>query len=459
MIQLSSAEKRTAWGTALIFLLRDLGLMIVLPVFVIYARELPHATPLLVGMALGAYGLSAAILQAPLCRLSRTVGRKPIVILGLIAFAIGSYIASQMQSIEWLAFGRFLQGIGAVGIVLLAMSADIARDTARLKVTAIIGMAIGFSLLFAMVLGAGLSNILGLAGLFTLAMLFAIVAIAITLFVVPKVNKTRYHRDLEMRYSDLRCVLFDPILSRLNIGAFILHFTLMATFVVAPLFIVDHLHLNREHTWVLYIPALIIAFLLLFPAAFLAERYRQLKRMVTLSIMLMVAAELTWFLAPDDYAAVSIGLILFFTGFVILQALLPAWLSKVVPLDKKGTAVSAYTMCQFLGVFAGGIAGGALISGGGVQIYLVCLGLLVLWLLLAGNTVPPLHVTTRVYSLDRLKDAKQAETVREQMLQVVGVVDVVVIVEDKAAYVRVDADIFEAKESLRDVMSGLSAEV
>jgi MFS family permease len=459
MIELSSIEKRTAWGTALVFLLRDLGLMLVLPVFIVYARELPHSSPLLVGMALGAYGLSAAILQVPLCRLSHLVGRKLIVISGLIVFALGSYIASQMYSIEWLIVGRLLQGIGAIGIVLLAMSADLSRDVARLKITSIIGTAIGFSILLAIVLGAGLANVLGLAGLFILATIFAVIAVAITWFVIPGVKRRRHHRDLEMRYGDVRSVLFHPVLMRLNFGAFVLNFTLVATFVIAPLFIVDHLHIARNHAWTIYVPTLIVAFVMLFPAALLAERYRQLKRMVTLAIMLMIVAELLWFLAPSTYSTILVGLILFFTGFVVLQALLPAWLSKVVPLDKKGTAVSLYTMSQFLGAFIGGIAGGALIPGGGLQIYLVCLGLLVLWLLLAGNTFPPLHVTTRVYQLDKLKDNQHAEAVRKQYLGVVGVVDAAVIFEDRMAYVRVDAEIFETRESLGDALSGLSAQV
>ena len=459
MIELSSGEKRNAWGAALVFLLRDLGLVMVLPAFVIYARELPHSAPWLVGTALGAYGLSAAILQVPLCRLSHVLGRKLMVVLGLIIFAVGSYIASQMQSIELLILGRLLQGFGAVGVVLLAMSADLTRDAARLKVTSIIGVAIGFSTLLALVLGAGIVNVLGLPGLFTLAMIFAIVAIAITLFVIPSVKYRMRHRDLELRYSDVKSVLFHPVLMRLNVGAFISHFVLVATFVVVPLFIADHLHIAREATWTIYVPVLIVALALLFPAALIAERYRQLKRMVTLAIMLMIVGEICWFLAPNDYAAIVTGLVLFFTGFVVLQALLPAWLSKVVPLDKKGTAVSLYTISQFLGIFAGGVAGGMLITGGGTQVYLVCLALLVLWLLLASNTIPPLNVTTRVYYLDKLENAKQAEAVRQQYLQLVGVVDAVVIVEDQMAYVRVDANIFATREAFSDAMSALSAEV
>jgi len=458
MIKPSFAEKRTAWGIALVYLLRDVGFLMVLPVFIVYARELPHSSPLLVGMALGSYGLPAAIVQAPLCRLSHLVGRKLIVVLGLIVFALGSYIAAQMYSIEWLILGRSLQGVGAVGIVLLSMAADLSRDTVRLKVTAIIGVIIVFSILFAMVIGTGLANIVGLAGLFMLAMVLAVIAIVITLCVVPGVTHRRHHCDLELHYSDVKSIWFHPVLMRLNIGVFVLHFVLVATFVVLPLFMVDYLHITRGYDWIIYVPALIVAFVLLFPAALLAERYRQLKRMVTLSIMLIIVAELLWFLVPDNYLTILVGLILFFTGFVVLQTLLPAWLLKVVPLDKTGTAVGLYTISQFLGAFVGGIAGGALMGGGGLQIYLVCLGLLALWLLLASNTFPPLHVTTRVYQLDQLKDAKHSQSVRTQYLNVAGVVDAAVVVEDKMAYVRVDADIFATSESLSDALSSLSTD-
>ncbi len=382
-------ERRTVSSLALLYSFRMLGLFMVLPLLALYATDLPGADPLTIGLALGVYGLSQAVLQIPLGWLSDRIGRKPVIVGGLLVFVLGSVVAAMADSIYGVVAGRALQGMGAIASTIMALVADLTREEQRTKAMAMVGMSIGLSFAVALVLGPLVAAAGGLAAVFWFTAVLAVAGVSIVTLVVPTPEQGQVHSDVGARQGLFARSLRDAGLMRLNMAVFSLHFILMALFLVVPGLLLDVAGLGRDSHWMVYLPALLLSIAGMVPMMILAERKGRLREMFLLAIILLMVA--MGMIASAQLAPVLyVGMCLFFVGFNYLEATLPSLVSKMVFAGGKGTALGIYSTCQFLGAFAGGALGGWLVKvGGEMAIVTFSIGLAVICLLLflPGNAV------------------------------------------------------------------------
>jgi predicted MFS family arabinose efflux permease len=435
---MTRAEWRASLSLAAIYMLRMLGMFLILPVFSVFARDLPDATPALVGLAISAYGLTQAVFQIPFGLWSDRHGRKPLIALGLVLFAGGSVVAALSDSIYGIILGRALQGAGAVAAVVMALAADLTREEHRTKAMALIGVSIGLSFAVSMVLGPVLSRWMGLSGLFWLIAGLALAGIAVLYGIVPNPAISRFHRDAQVRTAAFGAVLGNPELLRLDLGIFCLHLILTASFVVLPLVLKDSLGLNTAEHWHIYLPVFVLAIASMVPFVILAEKKRQMKPVFLAFIALIAAADAGFLGLAGSYWGVFALLYLFFTGFNLLEATLPSLVSKIAPPDLKGTAMGVYSTAQFLGAFAGGAGGGWIYGRFGVEaVFLYCTLAALAWLAVAFGMKPPRHLSSLLVNVGDLS-GEEAGRFSRRLLQVPGVAEAVVLAEDGVAYLKVD---------------------
>jgi len=379
--RMSAGELRAAIGLAGIFGLRMLGLFAILPVFALYAGTLAGGSNLvLVGIALGAYGLTQAVLQIPFGAWSDRIGRKPVMYVGLAVFALGSVIAGCAGSIYGVIVGRALQGGGAISAVAIAMAADATREQHRTKVMAIIGSTIGLSFALSIVLGPWLNGLVGVPGIF---FLIAVLALAATGVVASLPDPGRPTSDARGGTWGMRELLRDPELARLNLGIFVLHAVLLSLFVAVPGRLVAA-GMEAAGHWKVYGGVMLGATLLVAPFVFGGAR-RGGSRMLFLASIILVAAGYALLAALDSsVGALAAALLVFFTGFMVLEAVLPALVAQAAPPARRGTAIAIYSTVQFLGAFCGGALGGALMQHFGLGLLAFTnIALLGVWFVLA----------------------------------------------------------------------------
>lgn len=387
MSRYTQLEQRAVAALAGIFSLRMLGLFMILPVFALYGPQLQGATPLLVGVAIGAYGLAQLLLQIPFGLLADRHDRRLLILLGLLLFVAGGLVAAASSSIWGVIAGRFLQGAGAISAVVMALAADLVRDENRTKVMATLGMSIGIAFALAFVLGPLLAASIGLAGLFLVTALLGALAIMVCLRLVPGVRTSERHLPDDYR-QQLRRLLGHGELLRLNLGIFTLHLVLIACFqALPPLLVAAGLPASR-HAW-LYLPVMLVAFVALVPAVIVAERRRRMREVYLAAIVLLALAMLLLIQAPTSLGGLSACVALFFLAFNLLEALLPSLVSKLAPSGSKATAMSIYSTGQFLGAFLGGALGGWLSQQGLPRLFEVLAGLTLLWLAAAWTMRQP----------------------------------------------------------------------
>lgn len=377
---MTAAEKRDGAALAAVFSLRMLGLFLILPVFAMHATTLPGGDNLtLVGIALGAYGLTQAICQIPFGMASDVFGRKPVIVFGLALFALGSVVAAFADSMTWMLIGRIIQGAGAISAAVTALAADLTREAHRTKVMAMIGSSIGLAFAVSLVAAPALYAVIGMSGIFWITAALALGGIVVVLGgVSPAPTGVPGPR------VPLSEVLRDTALLRLNFGIFTLHMVQMAMFVVLPALLVTSGGIPLAKHWQVYLPAVLLSFALMVPAIVLAERRDQIKPMFVAAIILLLITEIGLSLANDDLYVLIGGLISFFVAFNILEASLPSLISRVAPPRAKGAALGIYNTCQSLGLFAGGALGGFLAKHqGAAGVFLASAGIVSLWLVLA----------------------------------------------------------------------------
>jgi len=380
---MTALERRTVGSLALLYSFRMLGLFMVLPLLALYAADMPGSSPALIGLALGIYGLTQALLQIPFGWLSDQIGRKPVIVGGLLLFALGSVVAGMADSIQGIVLGRTLQGAGAIASTVMALVADLTREEQRTKAMAVVGMSIGLSFTVALILGPVVAAAGGLSAVFWFTAALALAGIGIVLVLVPTpAAQGMEHTDVGTRAGLIGQSLRDGALLRLNFGVFTLHFILMACFLVVPGFLEQTVGIHRSHHWYVYLPALLLSIAGMVPLMIVAERGGRPHQMFLLGIVLLLAAVAMLGFASNAllfYAA----LWLFFVGFNYLEATLPSLVSKTVFAGGKGTAMGVYSTCQFLGAFAGGAGGGWLLQYAGVGALIgTCVALAALWLIL-----------------------------------------------------------------------------
>lgn len=437
---MTPGEWRASLSLAGIYMLRMMGLFLILPVFSLYARQLPDATPLLIGLAISMYGLTQALCQIPFGLWSDKVGRKSVISVGLVLFALGSVVAALSHSIYGIILGRAIQGAGAIAAVVMALAADLTREEHRTKAMALIGVSIGISFALSMVAGPVLSGWIGMDGLFWLIGGFALLSLLVLHLLVPTPVHSRFHRDTQANPAQFGVVFVNRELLRLDFGILSLHAILMALFVVTPLLLRDALQLESAQHWRVYLPVFVGSLVTLIPLIIVAEKQRRMKSIFLSAIFLLVTAAVGLALLPATLYSVLGCLYVFFTGFNLLEASLPSLVSKIAPAELKGTAMGVYSTAQFLGAFIGGAGGGWLYGQYGIAaVYLACAGLALLWLLIAAFMRPPRHVSSRLVNLGRINLAEAAAG-SLQLKAIVGVEEAVVLAEDGVAYLKVDKD-------------------
>ncbi len=438
-------ELRAAVALAAVFSVRMLGLFMVYPVFALFARGLTGATPYTIGLALGIYGLTQALMQMPVGLLSDRFGRKPMVVFGLVVFALGSAWAGSAHSIAAMIGGRALQGAGAVGSAILALVADLTAEENRTKAMALIGMTIGLSFLVAFITGPLVAAAIGVSGIFWLMCGLAAVGIAITVFVVPKPRQLRVHREAEPVPALLGATLRNGELLRLDFGIFALHVMLTASFLVVPGVLRAVLGISSRGAWQVYLPILLISVLVLIPAITLGERRRHMKGVVVGAVAALAVSQFLLAFGGHDKLVVLLALTVFFAGFNIMEASLPSLVTKTAPLGATGTATGVYSSSQFLGIFVGGIAGGWLHGyGGSGAVFEFAGALALLWLVLAATMRAPSYWASRVLRLgEHVNPARLASDLRA----LPGVADAVVAAEERVAYLKVDTKLYDPRQA------------
>ncbi|MDH5692357.1 MAG: MFS transporter [Gammaproteobacteria bacterium] len=436
--QMTATEKKAVSSLSGIYALRMFGLFMILPVFSLYAQELEDVTPFLIGIAIGAYGLTQAAFQLPFGMMSDRIGRKPVIAMGLVIFAIGSVVAAMSDSIYGVIIGRALQGSGAIAAAIMAMTADLTREEHRVRAMASIGMSIGFSFAIALVAGPALDRWIGVDGLFWLTAVLAIAAIFIIYVRVPTPTTMRFHRDAQPVPQQFKTVLRDPELLRLDFGIFVLHMALTATFVVLPIALRDHAGLATEHHWWIYFPIMVIAMVVMVPFVVVAEKRRRMKQILTGAVFILAISELLLLISYDTTYAIFLSLGLFFIAFNVLEATLPSMIVKVAPPDIKGTAMGVYSSCQFLGAFVGGAAGGYIYGEFGIgAVFAFAAAALVAWGVVTASMRNPRYLGSFMVRVGEV-DERRARQLVEEMTAVQGVAEAVVIPEDGVAYLKVD---------------------
>lgn len=377
---MSPQERRAGASLASIFALRMLGLFLILPVFSVYAKTLPGGDNLaLVGLALGAYGLTQAVFQIPFGIASDLWGRKQTIVVGLLLFAFGSFVAAWAPDLHWIIVGRVLQGAGAISAAVTALAADLTREQHRTKVMAMIGSSIGLMFALSLVAAPLLYGWIGMDGLFVLTGVLALGAIILLLKAVPPAPAPLGHEKLP-----LRRVLFDVDLLRLNLSIFVLHMVQMAMFVVLPHALIDHGGLPAAAHWKVYLPAVLVSFTVMVPAIIVAERRDRMRPVFLAAIALLACVQLALFLLGESFWVLAGGLALFFVAFNVLEATLPSLVSRTAPPAAKGAALGVYNTLQSLGLFTGGALGGYIAQHfSDNAVFAACAGCVLLWLAVA----------------------------------------------------------------------------
>lgn len=439
---LTALERRAAAGLAGIYGLRMLGLFLILPVFVLYAHELQGSTPLLVGVAIGAYGLTQAILQIPFGMLSDRVGRKPVIYGGLAVFVLGSLIAALATTIEGVILGRVIQGAGAVSAAVTALTADLTRDEVRTRAMAGIGASIGLAFGLALVLGPAIAQVWGLSGVFWVTGLLAFGGILILWLVVPNPQRRSIHQDAEPVAGQLLGVLRDRELLRTDFGIFCLHVLMTALFLIIPKAIVNA-GVSVEQHWTVYLPVLLASLAAMVPFVILAEGRGRIKPVFLGAIAVLAVTSAGLALWGAELVPLLILLVFFFTAVNLVEALLPSIVSKIARAGAKGTAMGVYSTSQFFGAFLGGALGGAIhqvFGASGVAVLAALCALL--WLATAATMAPPERVQSQVIRLSPSlwsRGTLESLGVQRQLLAIPGVRDALVVPDEGVAYLKVDS--------------------
>ena len=375
---MTSAERLAGIGLASIFALRMLGLFLILPVFSIYAKELPSGNDMaLVGLALGAYGLTQTFLQIAYGAASDRFGRKPVIVFGLVLFAIGSFVAAFSTDIYGIIGGRVLQGAGAISAAVTALAADLTREQHLTKTMAMIGSSIGLVFALSMVGAPLLYSGIGMSGIFNLTGALSLLAIFVVLKVVPAAPAI----PRQPGWTSFVEVLTHPQLLRMNYGVFTLHLIQTAMWILVPSALISSGHLPVGEHWKVYLPAVLLSFVAMVPAIIAAEKHGKMKLVFNAAIALLFVVQLGFGLFGAGAYALSFWLMLFFVAFNVLEATQPSLIARIAPPHAKGAALGIYNTTQSLGLFLGGTLGGTLAKHSGPgSVWLACAVLALVWL-------------------------------------------------------------------------------
>ncbi len=440
-------ERRSVLALALIYLFRMLGLFLILPVISVAADGLTGADAALIGTAIGIYGLTQASLQIPMGMWSDKIGRKRVIVIGLLLFAVGSLICANADNITTLIIGRAVQGAGAIASTLMALLSDVTREQNRTKAMALVGVSIGASFMLSLIFGPWIFALVGLSGLFYLSFALSLLGIVLIIFAVPNIVQHTFRRDTTPSLQALGSVLKDSKLRFLNVSVLLLHASLMALFVTVPDLLINQFNLPlSEHSW-FYMLVMGFAFVGMLPLVVIAESKGKMKGILvvvlvllgTSSIFLQWASDLWWF---------GILFWVYFVGFNALEATLPSLISKLAPVGYRGTAMGVFSTHQFLGTFLGGVGGGWLLQNYSQSGVFWVVGVVFLAWSLVGFTQPaPRQLSSLAFSLPNITE-EEITKLADQLTQIQGVEGMQIFKDEQTAYLKVDKKILD-KDTLK----------
>jgi len=436
-------EIRSSLSLASIYGLRMLGMFLILPIFAIYAEGLPGSpSAFQVGLALGAYGLTQALFQLPFGMLSDRYGRKNIIYIGLLLFALGSFVSGYSDDINIIILGRAIQGAGAISAAITALVADLTRDEHRTKAMAMIGATIGITFALSLMGAPVLNRLIGVPGIFMLTGFLSLSAILVVRFVVPTPLNINASKILKEPTPSFKSILKNKELSRLNFGIFALHAAQMAMFIVVPIALATSGGMDVNQHWKVYLPVLLSSFVFMVPIIILSEKFNRAKLVFISSIFLMLIAQLMFGILINVFWGLVASLFVYFVAFNVLEASLPSLISKIAPPSAKGTAIGVYNTCQSLGVFFGGLLGGFLADfGGSFSVFSFCAILMTLWVGFAFSMKAPPAIKTLMFMIQNkslLKSPKQLAVVQQQLKKIKGVRDVLILLEEGKVMLKVN---------------------
>lgn len=443
--QMNPTEVRATVGLSLVFAFRMLGMFMVLPVMAIYGQSLQDATPILIGLAVGAYGYTQAVLQIPLGMLSDRVGRLPIILIGLLLFFIGSVVAAMSGSIWGVLFGRVLQGMGAISAAVMALLSDLTREQNRTKAMASIGMSIGASFAVAIIMGPILANHFGLHGLFWFIAAMAASGFLLMVFVVPKPDQHLIRRDAAIAKTDFLPTLKDLDLFRLDFSIAAVHMVMMANFLALPMILLNDVGLPKNQHWWVYLIAFIGSAFGMIPMIIFGEKKRKLKQVLIASVCILLVCSLFFLFDHSSVWALLIGILVFFIAFNTIEAILPSMISKVAKAGAKGTAMGIFSTSQFLGAGIGASASGILIKFGGVSAtFIGSIVICVIWLAILLRMKEPPYVTSIRLALseNQLANPQLIASLLEQQ----GISDAFIAPDEQAIYIKFDKQYIKAEQ-------------
>ena len=432
---MNSVEKRAIAGVGGIFALRMIGLFMIVPVFSVYGDNYAHATPFLIGLAVGIYGLGQAIFQIPMSLAADKFPRKPIIMLGLILFALGGIIAANATDIYEVIIGRALAGAGAVSAVLMALLADVTREEMRTKAMATMGLTIATSIMLAFAFGPLLVGSLGISGLFWLTAGFAVLAMVLLLIVPSPMRVLKHNLDNKSIGEQLATVLKIGDLNRLHFGIFALHLTMTAIFVILPHQLSEVMGLSVRQQGLVYLPLLFIGFAVAIPFIIVAEKKRMMRQVFLGAIALMTVALVVLALGSQVGVGIILGLLLYFMGFNLLEATIPSWISKRAPVANKATAMGLNSSSQFFGAFIGGAMGGLLLTQSNLLAWGILAAVMAIALVLIIPIADPPYLSSTTVTIPKDIDIQDWS---QQMMAVNGVDELVVMAKEQVAYLKLD---------------------
>lgn len=440
-------EKQATINLSLILSLRMLGLFMVMPIFTLYAEQLAGATPFLLGLAVGVYGLLQALLQIPFGALSDRYGRKLIICCGLCCFILGSLICANAFHINQMILGRALQGAGAIGSTILALLADLTREKQRSTVMAVAGITIGFSFMLAMIIGPVLASFIHMQGLFNGAAFFGLLAIILLYFKVPTAQIVRWNSYTESKWSNLSQLVIHPDLFKLNIGILILHAIFTANFVVLPIYLAQHFNVTAHEQWLFYVPTLLIAAISSLCCVNLAEKKMQVKTYFIGAIIALSLAQILF--CFTNMQTFIFALLIFFTSFSLLEAFLPSLVTRIAPPKMRGSALGLYSSSQFLGIFIGGLLGGWLYGHYGfASVYFACILLSFFWLLITASLPAPQCVVNVIWQLPSSHPTSW-EIIVSSLNHIPGIEEMTFIAEEGLIYLKIASETAQHPDFIR----------
>lgn len=448
--RMNPIERRATFSIAGIFSTRMLGLFMIFPVFALFAeQEFSNITGLQIGLAIGAYGLTQALLQIPYGMLSDRFGRKPLMLIGLFVFLIGSIVCALADSIEVMILGRAIQGAGAVAAVLTASVSDLVREPYRLRAMSIVGITIGLSFTLSLVAGPLLAEFIGVRGIFWVIAALSILGMLLVVFAVPEIKNQQFQREAQAVPSQLAEVLKNGQLVRLDVGVFILHAILTAMFIAVPFMLRDEAGMDSLSHWEIYLPVMLLSFVLMVPLIIQAESKGRMKQIFAGAILMIALAQLGMSQFHSSYIWLFFWLLLFFTAFNVLEASLPSLVVKLSPADKKGTASGVYSSSQFMGAAVGGAIGGLCYQYygyDGVFAFTVIIGFI--WFALAATMQKPNPWSIASVTIGQV-NPDEVEYLQNKLCEYEGVFEAVVIADEQKAYFKIDRKLV-SEEALID---------